>query len=267
MNPRYPIYIISKGRAATRYTVKTLEYMNVPYTIVVEPQEYLEYAKVINSKKIIVTPFSNLGQGSIPVRNFVWEHALKLGVKRYWVMDDNIKWFYRLTNHEKVVVSSGTILRAAEDFTDRYVDIAQAGFNYDYFVPRKYKRNPFIFNTRIYSCILMMTDLPYRWRGLYNEDTDLSLRLLKKGYNTILFNTFLAGKITTLTVKGGNISLYNKTNSRKEFAESLKLQHPDVVSVVKKYNRWHHQVDYSSFHRIPKYRPNIKIPIAELFWC
>ena len=33
----------------------------------------------------------------------------------------------------------------------------------------------------------------------------------------------------------------------KAFAESLRDQHPDVVEVVWKFNRWHHQVDYSPF--------------------
>jgi hypothetical protein len=91
-------------------------------------------------------------------------------------------------------------------------------------------------------------DLPYRWRGRYNEDTDLSLRALKDGYCTILFNAFLAGKVTTMRMKGGNTSeVYGETDNRKEFAESLRDQHPDHVEVTWKFNRWHHQVDYRLF--------------------
>ena len=261
MNPRYPVYIISKGRADTRFTSRTLEYMGVPYLIVVEPQEYLQYAAVINSKKILVTPFKNLGQGSIPVRNFVWEHAKKAGVKRYWIMDDNIKWFYRLNRNVKVVVNSGTILRAAEDFVDRYENVALAGLQYDYFAPRKDKLQPFSLNCRIYSCILIKTDLPHRWRGRYNEDTDLSIRVLKDGWCTILFNAFLCGKVATLTVKGGNAVIYNESNNRREFAEQLKAQHPELVEIVWKYNRWYHKVDYTPFKKNElKYRKGVQIP-------
>ena len=72
MNPSYPVYIISKGRWETRFTSKSLEDMNVPYRIVIEPQEYEQYAAVIDPTKILVLPFSNLGQGSIPARNWVW---------------------------------------------------------------------------------------------------------------------------------------------------------------------------------------------------
>ena len=121
MNPRYPIYIISKGRWEKRLTSKMLERMSVPYRIVVEPSEFNKYTRNIDESKILVLPddFSKLKKGSIPVRNWVWEHSLKEG--------------------------------------------------------------------------------------------------------------------------------YDKTNDRLEFAKSLQRQHPDVVKVVRKYNRWHHLVDYNSF--------------------
>jgi hypothetical protein len=109
---------------------------------------------------------------------------------------------------------------------------------------------PLVLNTRIYSMTLINTALPYRWRGRYNEDTDICLRALKDGWATIQFNAFLGDKATTMTMKGGNTdAVYNTGDHRREFAESLKSQHPDVVEVVWKYDRWHHQVDYSPFKR------------------
>ncbi len=39
MNPRYPVYVISKGRWESRLTVKALEKMGVPHSVVIEPQE------------------------------------------------------------------------------------------------------------------------------------------------------------------------------------------------------------------------------------
>jgi hypothetical protein len=261
MNPKYPVYIISKGRADTRLTSRTLEYMNVPYTIVVEPQEYLDYAKVINSKKILVTPFSNLGQGSIPVRNFVFEHAIKSGAKKHWILDDNIKYFYRLNHNQKYPFNTGTVFKIAEEFVDRYENIGLAGFQYRYFVPSRQKKSPFQLNTRIYSCILINHRINLKWRGKYNEDTDLSLRVLKGGWCTILFNSFLCGKIATLVMKGGNTStIYNTGDEREEFVDSLIKQHPKLVKKVRRYNRWHHEVDYSSFKQEPILKKGIKIP-------
>lgn len=248
MNPKYPIYIISKGRWESRLTSKSLETMNVPYRIVIEPQEYNNYASVIDSSKIIVLPFSDLGQGSIPARNFVLEHSIENGHKKHWVLDDNLRRFYRLNKNEKYVVTNGATFCAIEDFVGRYENIILAGMQYELFAPAKNKTTPIIFNTRIYSCILVDNNLPFRWRGKYNEDTDLSLRVLKSGACTALFCAFLADKVATMRLKGGNTDeVYSKTNNRLEFAKSLQDQHPDVVKVVKKWNRYHHQVDYRPF--------------------
>jgi len=250
LNPQYPVYIISKGRWESRLTSKALEKMKVPYSIVVEPQEYDEYAKVINPKKILTLPFKNLGQGSIPARNWVWEHAISTGAKRHWIMDDNIDGFGRFNHNLKIKVLSGTIFKAAEDFVDRYENVALAGLQYDYFIIRKAAERlpPFVLNSRIYSCTLIKNDIDYRWRGKYNEDTDLSLRVLKDGWCTIEFYAFIQYKVPTLMMKGGNTdNVYIDGDNRLKFAESLKEQHPDVVKIVKKYGRWHHQVDYRPF--------------------
>lgn len=262
MNPKYPVYIISKGRWERRQTAKAMEVMNVPYKIVVEPQEYDNYASVIDKDKILVLPFSNLGQGSIPARNFVWEHAISIGAERHWILDDNMDSFYRVNRNMKLIVKTGAIFKAAEDFVDRYENIAIAGFQYNSFVFKDAIVPPFRLNTRIYSCILLKNDLPYRWRGRYNEDTDLSLRALKDGWVTMLFNAFLVNKETTMRAKGGNTDeLYKHTDNRKEFAESLKEQHPDVVEVTWKFNRWHHHVNYKPFkkNKLIK-KQNIEIP-------
>lgn len=252
MNPRYPIYVISKGRWESRLTVRSLEEMRVPYRIVIEPQEFEQYAAVIDPAKILVLPFSNLGQGSIPARNYVWEHSISEGHARHWILDDNIDGFYRFNRNLKVKVSNGSTFAAAEDFTDRYVNVPMSGMNYFMFATRKSGDiPPCYFNTRVYSCILLSNQYPHRWRGRYNEDTDLSLRFLKDGYCTILFNAFLAMKQQTMTMKGGNTDELYKQNSkfdgRLEMARSLQRQHPDVVSVTWKWNRWQHHVDYRPF--------------------
>jgi hypothetical protein len=249
---RYPIYIISKGRWGTRKTSKALDEMKQPYRIVVEPKEYDLYANVIDKHKILVLPdnFSELGQGGIPARNFVWEHSINEGHERHWILDDNIEQFNRLNRNLQVKVLTGVIFKAAEDFIDRYENVALAGFQYDYFAKAKTILPAFYLNTRIYSCILIKNDLPYRWRGRYNEDTDLSLRALKDGWVTVLFYAFIQQKAQTMTMKGGNTdTIYNQGDDRLEFAESLVKQHPDVARVTWKFNRWHHQVNYKPFKK------------------
>jgi hypothetical protein len=246
MNPNYPIYVISKGRAKNCLTVRELKMMNVSFKLVVEPQEYDDYKYLTNN--ILVLPFSNLEQGSIPARNFVWEYSINEGYKRHWILDDNIEGFHRLNHNMKPKVTSGTIFKCAEDFTERYENIALSGFNYYSFCKASDAVPPYCLNTRIYSCILINNDIPYRWRGKYNEDTDLSIRVLKDGYCTILFNAFLAGKVTTMRMKGGNTdNVYTDNDNRLKFAKTLEELHPDCVKVVWKFNRWHHLVDYKQF--------------------
>lgn len=93
----------------------------------------------------------------------------------------------------------------------------------------------------------MENSSPYRWRGRYNEDTDLSLRVLKDGLCTIQFNAFLQGKVTTQRMRGGNSEVFYDDEGTKPKSEMIEELHPDVAKVVWKYNRWHHHVDYKPF--------------------
>jgi hypothetical protein len=268
MNPKYPVYIISKGRWESRLTSKALEKIGVPYRIVIEPQELEQYSAVIDPQKILVLPFSNLGQGSIPARNWVWEHSISEGAERHWILDDNIKGFKRFYKNERINVKDGTIFKAAEEFVDRYENIALAGMQYNLFAVTSTTScisKPFLLNTRIYSCILIKNDIPFRWRGRYNEDTDLSLRALKDGWCTVLFYAFLADKQATMVMKGGNTDeLYKQDkdfDGRLEMAKHLQKQHPDVTKITWKWGRWQHSVDYRPFKRNKLIKkPGIIIP-------
>lgn len=262
MNPTYPVYIVSKGRWESRYTVKALEKLRVPYFIVVEKQEADKYAEVIDPKNILILPQNYLdgydtcdtignekSKGPGSARNFCWTHSISLGAKRHWVMDDNIEAFGRINRNLYVLVTSGTIFKCAEDFVDRYMNIAIAGFNYDFMVKPREKIPPYVLNTRIYSCLLINNDMDYRWRGRYNEDTDLSLRVLKDGLCTIQFNAFIQQKTTTQKLKGGNTKEFYDDEGTLPKSKMIEDLHPDVAKVVWRFNRWHHYVDYSRFKR------------------
>ena len=251
MKNKYPIYVISKGRWETPLTANALAMIGANYKVVVESQEYDSYARVIRPESILALPFSNLGQGSIPARNWVWEHATNQGVDRHWILDDNIYRFHRLHQNKKWVFQDATPFAVIEDFVDRYVNLPMAGMNYELLIPAKKKTKPITWNTRIYSCILLSNNTTHRWRGRYNEDTDLSLRFLKAGNCTALFNAFLCKKVETMRMKGGNTDQLYKQDAefdgRLEMARSLQRQHPDVAKVTRKFNRWQHHVDYRPF--------------------
>ena len=267
MNPRYTIYIPTKGRWESRLTMRALDRMRVPYKIVIEKQEYGEYKKVVNKKDILVLPFSKPDSNSelVKSRNWIKKYSILQGEKRHWQLDDNIIKFFRYNRNSTVPVGDGTIFRCAEDFVDRYKNVAISGLQYYMFVSRKEPRiPPFFLNTRVYSLSLILNSIPHEWRGVYNDDTDICLRVLKDGWCTVLFNAFLGQKSVTMTVKGGNTPIYqkdSKVDGRLLMAKSLQEQHPGVVGITRKWGRWQHQVNYKPFRRNKlKLKKGIVIP-------
>jgi hypothetical protein len=258
--PRFPIYIVSKGRWKRNPTSKMLKKMNVNFFIIVEKQEYKNYLNLVDKKQILILPQkykdnydrfwknNDKKTGSGAARNYAWEHSIENGYKWHWVLDDNIESFERYNNNKKIRVYDGSIFYVSEDFVLRYENLAIAGLQYANFMPHSEFRPPYKLNTRVYSCLLIRNDIPYRWRGIYNEDTDLCIRVLKDGWATVLFNAFLQGKRATGTVKGGNTKeLYQ--NGTLDKSKMLFDMHPDLVKMVIRFNRPHHFVNYKVFEK------------------
>lgn len=278
MKPQMPLYIVSKGRwqPERRLTVQTLQQMKVSYFIIVEESQYEYYRESVDTKHgtvLILDPIyqrdyetcddvgDTRSKGPGPARNFAWDHAISNGHTWHWVMDDNIRYFYRLHQNRIRPVIDASAFRVMEDFVLRYTNVSMAGPNYEKFAKHRQKLPPFILNTRIYSCNLIRNDVPYRWRGRYNEDTIMSLDMLKDGWCTVQFNAFLQGKIATQQVKGGNTDEFYAKEGTLEKSKMQVRVHPDVSRLVWKFGRWHHHVDYSTFkqNRL-KRKPDLVIP-------
>tara|TARA_R110002020_G_scaffold41561_1_gene122500 strand:+ start:2759 stop:3637 length:879 start_codon:yes stop_codon:yes gene_type:complete len=241
MSNKYPVYIISKGRHDVCFTADMFKKYKVPFKIVVEPQEFNDYSIFYDQEILIKTPFSNLGLGSIPARNFVWEHSKELGAKRHWIFDDNIRHTRYFWNGRRIIVNPNIALNEIEKFTDRYTNIAISGMNYTFFVNKGVKK-PYWHNNRVFSNLLIDNSLDFRWRGRYNEDTDLFLQAMAKKYCTVLFNVFMIDKNATLTMKGGNMGELYKGDGRLRMARDLEEQWPGVVKTVRKYGRPQHEI-------------------------
>ena len=270
---RYPVYIVSKGRYTNMLTNRALNRLGVPFRVIVEEQEFDEYAKVVGAENLLILPkkykeeyelLDDLGltksTGPGPARNFAWDHSISEGHAWHWVLDDNIDDFHRLHRNTKVFFRTNVNFVATEDFIDRYENVAIAGFNYSCFCKQDSKAKPYVLNTRIYSCLLIRNDIPFRWRGRYNEDTILCLDALSAGWATIQLNAFLQDKVTTQRMNGGNSKDFYSVEGTLAKSKMLADAYPNVASVVWKFNRWHHHVDYSPFKNNPLKRKASFIP-------
>jgi hypothetical protein len=238
--PRYPVYVISKGRADIATTPDYLAADSVEHVICVEPQEEAAYRKRFGSA-VRVLPFSNLGQGGIPARNWCWEDSIRRGFDHHWILDDNLRHFVRRNRGMRYTIAANLALSIMEEFCDRYTNIAIAGPEYETFgfgprIP------PFELNTHVYSCLLIKNCLPFRWRGRYNEDTDLCLQALSHGWCTVSFNAVLCIKAATMSMRGGNTDVLYKGHGRLKMARSLERMWPRIAKTVIKYGRPQHHV-------------------------
>lgn len=257
--PRYPIYVPSKGRFKNCLTANCFVQDELPFRLVVEPQEKREYADRFGLKRLLVLPHDD--RGLIYVRNWIKSHATEEGHERHWQLDDNIRTVRRLYRGNRIKCRAGIAFAAVEDFVDRYENIAVAGLNYEMFAPPGTKLPPFHLNQRVYSCSLVLNSLPYRWRSTYNDDTDYCLQVLAAGWCTVLVNVFLIQKMSTMIIKGGNTDVLYQGDGRLKMARSLERLWPGVVETKRRYKRPQHVVRYAwgKFDTPLKLKPGVDL--------
>jgi hypothetical protein len=247
---KYPVYIISKGRYDKTLTADLFDNAGVKYLIAVEPQEYEHYCNKLGNDKVLKLPFSNLGLGSYPARNYCWEHAKSNGYKYHFLFDDNIQgWMKWIDGKRRYINDMKPALKFLEQYSNK-TNIDLLGFeepNFSVRIPKK----AFKHNCHIYSAILIKNSLPYRWRLKYNEDVDLCLQVLHNGGTTASCVYYLADKVSTAQKqKGGNQDdLYKGNDPKKKLlkAKMLEAVWPQYAKTVIRFNRIHHLVNWKVF--------------------
>ena len=281
MNPKFPVYVPSRGRFNNPLTIRCLKRDRVPFSVVVEPSEERDYKNVVGPGQLLVLPWNGDDDnrrafcarhsiengGLIAARNWIKQHAAAAGYERHWQLDDNIRQMRRWFRGKRIACAAGIALRACEDFVERYENVAVAGLNYTMFAHQtgKQPRDPFWLNVHVYSCSLILNSLPYKWRQRYNDDTDFCLQALAGGWCTVLFNAFMCDKMRTMTVKGGNTQDLYQGDGRLKMARSLERIWPHVVTTYRRWQRPQHLVrdNWKKFDTPLKRKPTVDFDALE----
>lgn len=236
--PRYPIFIPSKGRAHVNLTAHFMRRDGIPFKLVVEPQEREVYAARFGADSLLVLPDNN--RGLIFARNWIRDLSIARGDERHWQIDDNVSGVWRFYKGLRLYCEGGPAIRACEDFTDRYSNVGLSGLNYVMFASEA--RKPFVVNVHVYSFTLFNNALPYRFREPANEDVDMCLQVLSAGWCTIQFNAFLAQKLETMIVRGGQTDAAYRGDGRLFMARALERKWPGIVTTARRFGRPQHVV-------------------------
>ncbi len=255
--PRYPIFIPSKARANDPRTMKMFDKDDVPYRVVVQPDQVAAYREWKERDLLLILPEN--GRGLVYARNWIKDFATEEGYERHWQFDDDVTWLGMLHKGYRIQCNAGIALAACEDFVDQYDNVKLASLNAQMFLicngmAQSYIP-PFYLNSRCYTVFLISNSIPNRWRFQYNEDTDMTLQVLSDGWCTILFNTYFMHtpgteqNATNSTGKqgektGGQASVY-AGDGRLKMARDLERVWPGVVKTTRRFQRPQHSISGS----------------------
>ena len=265
MNIRHPVYIPSKGRAETMTTAKLFDREGLPYKVVVEPAQQDFYAAAGYGKKLLVLPEN--GRGIVYARNWITDYSRARGEERHWQIDDDIVAIYRTYRGWRVRCAGRPAMAACEDFADRFENVAMLSLNSTGYVPVTRGRAiktvipPFYLNHRCYTFTLFMNAVPCRWRPPNNEDADMTLQVLARGYCTVLVNAFLMQTPTTMQKVGGQTEAYI-AGARLKMVRALERRWPGVVTVGRRHGHAQHMVKFNWSRFTTPLKPRANASVA-----
>ena len=269
------IYIISLGRFEYLDTAKSLEEMEQNYFIVVEPFEFELYKDRMKNFKFGTVlscgvNFHELKDGSKHVRNWVHRRNIKNGSTHYWLLDDNMRGFYRHHLNQYRKVKDGSCFYYVEKLQKHFKNVGICGHAYKSDTPAIDKgRSHLNVNSKVYSSFLIDVKLCKKledcsmniWRGKYNEDIILCIDSLRKGLSTFTTSQYVCDKMTTGRRKGGNQKDLYKKNGDGNWDSKIKtdylmetfvdLSKKDLITYSdRRGKKYHHYINWKEIERI-----------------
>ena len=213
--PPYPIFIPSKGRASSsNCTWHQLRENDLEHTIVVEPQEFKRYTRVLRGEaygqksaqvrlcssvtKIVALPRNE--KGIRYARNYILNYlAPREGW--FWIIDDDIRGFFAIQRETLKVVPidarTALSLILPRDVLQLQPGTCLIGLEYHQFMTRlNFERLlPYIVDSYVNICVCMNQALfpkdPHGKNLLYRfpvrEDYDLCMQIIAQGGHTLRY--------------------------------------------------------------------------------
>lgn len=222
---------------------------DVPFTVVVEPQDAAAYAERWKGVPLFVLP--NNDKGLCYARNAIKEHSQVLGVGRHWEMDDDVSGFSVFEDGRVSNVHPSRVLRAIEDACASFGNVALAGPSNTSFKPDEGKDAVGYNKLIAASCMLVDDACPTRWEIDRMDEFDYCLSALCEGWTTMKFTFQLFGKANDVQISGNYSAPERYAAARAKLLEKW----PEIF-VVKRNGRLFSRV-WQEF----KQRPHAGLPL------
>jgi len=249
--PSVPVYIPSKARAEKPKTADLLAESGVPFTVVVEPQDYDAYEAARPEYDYMVLPEDN--RGSVYARNWIRDTATSTAQYSgfaqpwYWVMDDDIDSFYIAANGKTAKCAAVQAVRGAEGYFLGHSSLAQVGLEFQQYAWSA--TEAFVLNTacRVAMCFhaQRLRRIRYREEMVLKQDTDFSMQVLAAGWHTARITRYAFGTGKYGESKGGQEHAYAVPGIEDEMVSRLIALWPGFVKrIVKKDGRVDVKIDW-----------------------
>lgn len=236
LHTQFPISIISYKRAnGYGKTHKYLTECKIPHYLFVEEDEYDEYEKWYDKMFCCLVKgmnYSKEDMGSTPMRNFILNYWNDKGVKRVWLLDDNIISYKRLYQGGKNIIKSVEIFKSIEKYIINYDNVGLVSHNYNPFISEGDARTCIVKNGKGFSSMLIKTDPEIRFKYKYNEDHLISMEYIEKGYCNLCFNNVVYDKNQSGCDKGGNREGLYKCKDNEKDGEGYKEKYEYFKNII-----------------------------------
>jgi hypothetical protein len=239
-----PIYVPSKNRVKGARTLQVLQEAELPYTLVVEPQDAEQYAAAYPLAVLAVLPENDRG---LPyARNFI----LKRNSGWFWMLDDDIDGFYARSGTKLAKVSAAAALAASEGIIRAVPQAVQGALEYSQYAWSA-KRN-YALNSYCDVCVLI--DAARTFFHAFQEeatlklDREFTLQLLNAGHFTVRVQKYAFSCPKNGSNAGGLKPLYDTVQAERAAVDWMVSHYPGLVqAVVKSDGRYDAKINWSAF--------------------